>query len=205
MSAAHAAMVEPLAVAVHAVELAALEGHETCAIIGLGPIGLLTAQVLRANGIETIYGADLLQYRVDCAAEHGVTEAVNGKEKDGIAAIRELSNGRGVDVAFDCSNSAEGVNVTCRVTRPAGRCILTGISGNDMDPLPVSVCRRRELTLKWCRRFRDNYGEALSMMEYGKVDIEPLLTHSFSLEDTPKAFELVANYADGVLKASIDF
>lgn len=205
MSAAHAAMVEPLAVAVHAVELAQLHGHETVAIIGLGPIGLLAAQVLKANDIEVIYGADLLQYRVECSPEHGVTHAINAQNNDSIAAIREATNGRGVDVAFDCSNTAEGLNVTCRVTRPAGRCILTGISGNDMDPLPVSVCRRRELTLIWCRRFRDNFHEALSLMEYGKVDIEPLLTHTFSLEDSPAAYELVANYADNVLKASIDF
>ena len=205
MSAAEAAMVEPVAVAVHTVELAALQPGETAAVLGLGPIGLLTAQVAKRCGVSVLYGTDLHDYRVEAARAMGVDEAFNARAHDTVERIMTLTQGRGVDVAFDTARSAETPALACRATRPAGRCVLTGISGNDEDPFPVSDARRKELAVYWCRRFRHNYPVAMQLVASGQIDVRALLTHSFPLERAGEAFELISGFRDNVLKASVDF
>ena len=211
MPAVDAAMIEPLAVAIHTVELARLKPGETAAIIGLGPIGLLTAAVAKYCGVNALYGTDLHAYRVQAASQFGLdmafavsadTPGEGGQET--VDHLMQVTSGRGVDVAFDCSNGREGIGIACRITRPAGRCVLTGISGHEVDPLPVSIARRRELSLHWCRRFKHNFPTAIALLQALRIDIKPLLTHSFPLEQTCEAFELVANSQDNVLKVSID-
>ncbi len=205
MTAAEAAMVEPVAVAVHTVELAAFKPGETAAVLGLGPIGLLTARIAQICGVSILYGTDLHDYRLDAARMWGVDKTCNAARQDSVQAIMEWTGGRGVDVAFDTARSADTPAVACRVARPAGRCVLTGISGNNEDPFPVSACRHKELVVKWCRRFRHNYPAALSLIASGRLDVRPLLTHSFPLERAGDAFELVSGFRDGVIKASVDF
>jgi L-iditol 2-dehydrogenase len=204
MSAAVAAMIEPLAVALHTVELAEVRPGDSVAIFGLGPIGLLTAQVSKLAGAGRVYGADLHAYRVAAGAAHGVDAGHDASREDARAAIWEATAGRGVDVAIDCTNRSAGMAQAVRVARPAGRCVLTGISGHEEDPLPVSDARRKELTLRWCRRFRFNYPAAIALLADGRVDVASLITHSFPLERCPEALALVSETGDGVLKVSID-
>lgn len=199
-----AAMIEPLAVAIHTVELGCVKPGDTAAVIGLGPIGLLVAQVLRQSGVGPIYGADLHSYRVTASEKFGVTEACNAGVSDPVDFVMEATKGRGVDVAFDCTNSGDGIGIAMHVARPAGRCVFTGISGHEEDAIPVGKARRKELTVTWCRRFKNNFPTAIAWANDGRVDLQSLITHSFPLEKTMDAFELVANYADNVLKASID-
>jgi len=212
MTAAVAAMIEPAAVAVHTIELARLRPGDDVAIIGLGPVGLLTAQMAKLGGAGRVFGVDLLEYRVQAAAKHGVDAAFVGRAgapaEGGAATVawfKEKTGGRGVDVAMDCSNGPDGLALACHATRPAGRCVLTGISGRESDPLPVSLARRRELTLHWCRRFLNNYPATLALVASGRLDVASLITHSFPLERALDAFRLVTDNADGVLKASVDF
>ncbi len=201
---AEAAMIEPLAVALHTIELAHLKPGESVAILGLGPIGLLTAQVAKVAGAKCIIGTDLLEYRVDGAAKYGVDSAVNVSEADTVDAVMEATAGRGVDVAIDCARSTDTPGLACRVARPAGRCVLTGISGEEYGQFPVDIARRKELTVTWCRRFRFNFPTAIDLVATGRVDVKSLITHSFPLEKSLDAFELVSHAADGVLKASVD-
>ena len=204
MSAAVAAAVEPLAVAVHTVELAQLEPGETAAVLGLGPIGLLTAQVARLSGARVIYGTDLFDYRLDAGRRYGADTTFNASREDTVAAIMDATGGRGVDVAFDTARSSATPAIACRVARPGGRCILTGISGEENDPFPVGAARRKELRIQWCRRFKNNFPRALELAASGQVDLASLVTHSFPLEQVREAFEVVSTYSDGVLKASVD-
>jgi L-iditol 2-dehydrogenase len=204
MTAPVAAMIEPLAVAIHTIELANVRPGETVAILGLGPIGLLTAQVAKLAGAGCVYGCDLLDYRVRDAARYGVDLAFNAGTEDTVATVQRETSGRGVDVALDCARSTVTPDVACRIARPAGRCVLTGISGEEYGTVPVDVARRKELTLTWCRRFLFNYPTAIDLVAAGRVDVESLITHAFPLARTGEAFALVSSASDGVLKASID-
>lgn len=204
MNAIAAAMVEPLAVAVHTVELAQLQPGETAAVLGLGPIGLLTSQVAKLAGASVIYGTDLFDYRLEAGRRYGVDATFNADREDTVAAVMNATGGRGVDVAFDTARSSATPGLACRVARPGGRCVFTGISGADTDPIPVTVGRRRELNIQWCRRFKNNFPAAIELAASGAVDLASLVTHSFPLEQAREAFELVSSYSDGVLKASVD-
>jgi L-iditol 2-dehydrogenase len=211
MTAQAAALIEPAAVAVHAVELAGIRPGETAAILGLGPIGLLTAQTARLSGARWLCGTDLHEYRVQAGARYGLDAGLRAdREAPGtggettVAWVMDATGGRGVDVAFDCTNSSEGPALACRVTRPGGRCVLTGISGAETDPLPVSVARRRELTVHWCRRFRHNFPATIAWTASGQLDAASLITHAFPLDGAREAFDVVAETRDNVLKVSVD-
>lgn len=204
MTAAQAAMVEPLAVAVHAVELAQVRPGDDAVVLGLGPIGLLTAQVAKLSGVRTVYGVDLLEYRVEVSSRFGVDAAVNAATQDTVEAVMALTQGRGTDMAFDCARSSETPATACHVVRPAGRAVLVGISGEAEGVFPVDIARRKELTLTWCRRFRFNFPAAIELITSGAVDVDALITHRFPLERSNDAYELVSRFEDNVLKVSVD-
>ena len=155
-------------------------------------------------GVRYIYGTDLLNYRVHVGEKFGVDFSFNAKTLDTVETIMEKTGGRGVDMVFECARSAETPGLACRVLRPAGRAILVGISGEAENVFPVDKARRKELTLKWCRRFRFNYPTAIHLVADGKVDLTSLITHVFPLERTREAFELVTNAEDNVLKAVVE-
>lgn len=204
VSAMEAAMIEPLAVALHAIDLAHLKPGETVAVLGLGPIGLLTAQVARLAGAGKIFGCDLHDYRVEVSHKYGVDLAFNASQDNTAEVIARETNGRGVDVAIDCARSTETPATACRIARPAGRCVLVGISGEENGVFPVDIARRKELSIVWCRRFLFNFPAAIDLVATGRVDVKSIITHSYPLERALDAFSVVERAADNVLKASID-
>ncbi|MGC8737518.1 MAG: zinc-dependent alcohol dehydrogenase [Candidatus Hydrogenedens sp.] len=204
-----ASMVEPTAVALHAVELADVHPGETALVVGLGSIGLLTAQILLLSGISLVAGIDIIPHRIIVAKQLGVHQTFSAPLKNNIEEsvtwIRQITGNYNFDITFDCTNRSEGIAIACNGTRPAGRSILVGISGKDYDPIPVSIARRRELKLQWCRRFRHNFTATIKLIEQGKININSILTHHFQPEQTQIAFEKVANTEDNLIKASIDW
>jgi L-iditol 2-dehydrogenase len=204
MSADAAAMVEPLAVGVHAVELAELRPGDTVAVLGLGSIGLLTAAAARISGAGTVYGTDLLPYRLERSRDYGVDVGINAGELDPIEAIRGATNGRGVDVVFEAAGAVETPRQAVDLVKPGGVVVMIGISDQEEIPLGFTPARRKEIVLKWCRRFVRNFPRAIELASSGSLDLDALVTHRFPLEKTGDAFELVASYADGVVKATIE-
>jgi L-iditol 2-dehydrogenase len=204
MSVDEAAMVEPLAVGVHAVELAELQPEDTVAVLGLGSIGLLTAKMAKLAGAAQVFGTDLLSYRLDLSGKYGVDVPINANERDPVQAILEATKGRGVDVAFEAAGAVETPQQALEVVKPGGTVVMVGICEQEEVPLIFTYGRRKELVVKWCRRFVHNFPRAIHLASEGSVELEPLVTHHFPLEKTGEALELVANYADRVVKAAID-
>ncbi|HOK09977.1 MAG TPA: alcohol dehydrogenase catalytic domain-containing protein [Candidatus Hydrogenedens sp.] len=209
MSAPISAMVEPTAVALHAVELACFHPGETALVVGLGSIGLLTVQLLLLSGASLVAGIDLNLYRsaiaIQLGAHKSLTPISSEPTQESIDWCNKITEHHGFDVTFDCTNSSEGIVIACHGAKPAGRCVLVGISGKDYDPIPVSIARRRELKLQWCRRFRYNFPSTIELIRQGKIKIEPILTHHFPPEQTSLAFDMVASGAGKLIKASIDW
>jgi L-iditol 2-dehydrogenase len=199
-----AATVEPLAVGVHAVELAEMRPGATAAVLGLGPIGLLTAAVAKISGAGTMYGTDLLSYRLELSQRYGVDVPINAGDGDPVEALREATNGRGVDVVFEAAGAVQTPNQAVSMVKPGGIVVMVGISGQEEIPLCFTPARRKELVVKWCRRFVRNFPRAIELASNGSIALDALVTHRFPLEKTGDAFELVANYADGVVKAAIE-
>lgn len=194
-----AALLEPLGVAIHALDLARLKPLESVAILGAGPIGLLLQQVARACGAGDIYVIDPLAYRCAVARQLGATEAATERQ-----AIHDWTAGRGVDVVLEATNSPHGPQHAAEVVRIGGRVILVGIPEGNSFSLDAALVRRKGLTIKLSRRMGHVYPRAIKLVADGRVKLEPLVTHRFTLEQAPQAFALQAAYGDGVVKTVIE-
>ncbi len=190
-----AALLEPLGVALHAVDLAALKPMESVAVLGAGPIGLLLVQVARQAGAGAAYAVDPLAYRAEAALGLGAQAVATRHE-----AIEAWTEGRGVDVVLEATNSPLGLQHAVECVRIGGRIVLVGIPATDRFTMTASIARRKGLTIKYARRMGDVYPRAIRMVQQEKVALTPLVTHRFPLDEAPAAFALQAAYRDGVIK-----
>jgi len=201
---AEGAMLEPLGIALHTVDLAHLKPGQTVAVLGAGPIGLLTAAVARACGARAIYMTEPLAYRRRFAVDYVADAALNPDETDVAAEILRLTGGRGVDVAFEAAGAPDTPDQAAAVTRPGGKVIVAGISPDDTLAFTASPVRRKGLTIKLVRRMKHTYPRAIGLVQTGMVDVKSLVTHLLPLERIADAFDMVAGYEDGVLRAVIE-
>jgi len=206
-SPAEGAMLEPLGVAIHAVGLAHLKPGQAVTVLGAGPIGLLTAAVARASGAGEIYITEPLAYRRQFALDYVATvasdAALNPNDTDVVAEVVRLTGGRGVDVAFEAAGAPETTDQAAGLVRPGGQVVVIGIPVEDRMTVTASTARRKGLTIKMVRRMKHTYPRAIRMVQAGMVDVTPLVTHTFPLERIAEAFDMVAAYGDGVIKAMI--
>lgn len=201
---ADGAMLEPLGVAIHSVDLGKLRPGDTVAVLGSGPIGLLILQVARLGGARTVYATDLIPERLALAERLGASGVLQAEEADPVAWVDELTAGRGVDVVFEAAWAAETVAQAMVMARPGGRVVIAGIPSEDRLTFPASVARRKGLTIKLVRRMKHTYPRATALVQQGLVDVRSLITHRFPLAAAREAFELVAARADGVIKALVE-
>jgi L-iditol 2-dehydrogenase len=197
ISDADGAMLEPLGVAIHAVDLAHLKPGMTVAVLGCGPIGLLTLQVARAAGATQIIATDKLPHRLEAARALGATAvflAADGQEND---EVRAASGERGVDVAFEAAGENPAVETAIAVVRKGGRVLLSGIPSDDRTAFTASKARRKGLTIKLVRRMKQTYPRAIRLVESGRVDVRSLVTHRFPLTASREAFA-VAERREGI-------
>lgn len=199
------AMLEPLGVAIHAVDLAHLRPGYSVAVLGAGPIGLLIAAVARASGASEIYMSEPLAHRREFALDYVADAAVDPyeEETDIVEEVARLTDGRGVDVAFEAAGADETPDQCAGAARPGGKVIVAGIPRDDRMRFTASTVRRRGLTIKLVRRMKHTYPRAIRLVEKGLVDVKALATHEFALERIAEAFDMVARYGDGVIRAVI--
>lgn len=204
MTADEGALLEPLGIALHSVDLAHLKAGHTVAVLGAGPIGLLVAAVARAAGASQVIVTEPIAHRREFACQYVAEVALDPGQVDVVSEILRLTGGRGVDAAFDASGAADTPRQAAAAARIGGQLVLVGTSADDTLILDASTLRRRGLTIRPVRRMKNTYPRAIRLVQAGQVDLKPLATHRFSLERVADAFELVAAYGDGALRAMID-
>lgn len=197
LTAADGAMLEPLGVAIHAVDLGKLQAGMTVGVFGCGPIGLLTVQLARLSGASNIIATDVLPHRVEAAKSLGAHNALLTGSKHDVSQMQAATGGRGVDVAFEVAGEQDAVNDAFAAVVPGGKVILTGIPSNDETSFTASVARRKGLTIKLVRRMKHTYPRAIELVSKGLVDVRSLVTHRFSIEHAVEAFE-VAQRREGL-------
>jgi L-iditol 2-dehydrogenase len=184
-----AAVLEPLGVAIHSVDLGHVKPGMTVGIYGCGPIGLLTIQVARAAGVTKIIATDILPHRVNAAKEFGADQVFlatpEGDERSDILADAQ---GIGVDVAFEVAGENSAVETAIETAKPGGRVVLCGISTVNQISFKASSARRKGLSIMMVRRMRHVYPRAIKLVETGKVDVRSVITHCFPLEKSAEAF-----------------
>jgi len=182
---AEGALLEPLGVAVHSVDLGHVPLGGTASVVGCGPIGLLIIAVLKAAGAESVLAVEPLAHRRKAASRFGA-DLVADPDGDS-AELREFV-GAGVDVAFEAAGSDEGVRLAIESARPGGRVVLAGIPGDDAIRFRASVARRKGLTIALVRRMNRVYPRAISLAARGVVDLGPLVSKRAGLGSAAQAF-----------------
>ena len=182
-------LLEPLGVAIHAIDLVGLRPNQSAGVYGCGPIGLMLIEILRSSGAGTIVATDLLAHRVAAAAELGATLA---RRPDGGEERREFldaTGGRGVDVAFDVSGADDAIDTAIATVHPGGTVVLVGIPSTARSSFDASTARRKGVTIRMCRRMMPNDLErAARLAERGQVHLARLVTERFALSDGAAAF-----------------
>jgi L-iditol 2-dehydrogenase len=190
LSFADAAMLEPLGIAIHTVDLGNLRAGMSVGVFGCGPIGLLIIQVARAAGATTIITTDKLQHRVEASKAFGASHAFLVEEGPELELIEAATNGRGVDVAFEAAGKQDAVDTSFAAVAAGGKVVLAGIPDDDETSFSASLARRKGLTIKLVRRMKHTYPRAIDLVSKGLVDVRSLVTHRFTLEEAPEAFRL---------------
>jgi L-iditol 2-dehydrogenase len=197
LSDAEGAMLEPLGVALHAVDLGRVQPGMTVGVFGCGPIGLLIIQAAKLSGASRIIATDVLSHRVDMATKCGAHVAIMVNNGSELSENHGLLGGRGVDVAFEVAGEQAAVDMAIAAALPGGVVILVGIPADHRTSFLASQARRKGLTLKLVRRMKHTYPRAIELVSSGQVDVRSLVTHRYPLEEVGKAFE-VARRREGL-------
>src|SRR6185436_1184147 len=185
---ADGAMLEPLGVAVHAVDLGHIPLGASVAVIGCGPIGLLLIEVARAAGAARVLGAEPLAHRRAAAAVRGADEVLDPADDAYAARLVDFTAGRGVDVAFEVAGTDSAIAAAMDAVRPGGRVVLAGIPSTETSAFPANTARRKGLTIAMVRRMKEVYPRATALALAGLVDVRGLVTHRFPLTEVQQAF-----------------
>lgn len=199
-----AVLSEPLAIAVYSVQQAQLPEKANVAILGAGPIGMSVFHVLRSKDVADVFVTDKIKERLDFSQRLNPKWSGNPDETD---AFREISTIEPLlmDVVFECSGDMAAYEDAVKLLKPGGTFVIVGIPDVDEIPIPIHELRRKEITIVNIRRQNHCTKKTIDLLENRKLNVDSMVTHYFSLEKTKEAFDLVANYQDGVIKAMITF
>jgi len=190
-----AAVLEPLGVALHALDLAPIAPGARVGVYGCGPIGLLLVQLARLAGASAVVATDRLGHRVAAARSMGATDAfeVDADAGPEVSAARLLAREQAVDVAFEMSGSDEALADAIAAVRPGGRVVIVGIPAEDRTTFEAAAARRKELALLLCRRMvASDLPHAVEVVAAGGVQLSPLISHRYPIVSAPEAFATLA-------------
>lgn len=200
----HGSISEPLAIGVYAVKKSGgVKGLKT-GILGFGPIGMSVMLAAKAEGVDSVYVTDKIDERLAIAAKEGAYYTGNPVNENIVTGVLG-KNKLGLDVVFECCGQQEALDQAVEILKPGGKLVVVGIPEFARWSMDVETTRRREISLQFIRRQVDCVEPALEMMKSGKIKVENMITHRFPFAKTKEAFDLVAGYSDGVMKAMIDF
>jgi len=204
MTYTEAAISEPLAIGVYAVNQSIPMKGSTIGILGFGPIGMSVLLPAIAKGAEKIYVTDLIDERLAIARACGAIWTGNPSKENVVSGIIEKEPLL-LDVVFECCGKQEAMDQAIEMLKPGGKLMIIGIPEFDHWSFSVDLLRRKEICIQSIRRQNHSVEEALSLMETKQINVDKMPTHRFSFDNTKEAFDLVTAYKDGVMKAMIDF
>ncbi|NYI42392.1 zinc-dependent alcohol dehydrogenase [Demequina lutea] len=183
------AVLEPLGVALHALDLSGLRTGSTVAVIGCGPIGLLLVQLALVAGAARVVAVDPLEHRRHAALGYGADLALAPEDLPDHQAVVDAVGPLGVDVAFEVAGVNDAVEQAIAVTMPGGRVVLVGIPEDDRTSFCASAARRKGLTIMMVRRMKEDvYPRGIRLVEQGRVDALSIVTRRFPLDQVEDAF-----------------
>lgn len=198
------AMAEPLSVALQALKRGRVTAGQTMAILGCGPIAFSILLAAKAYGVSEIYMTDVVDYRIDKAAELGAAKAYNVAKDDYINEIIKETNGRGVDVVIDTTANDKAYESMTDIVMRGGVIVLVGMRSDEMAQLNVGAIIDKELDVTSVFRYDNVYQKAVNLIASGMVDMNKLITHKKPLEEVVEALEIAAQRKDNCIKVVVN-
>jgi len=195
----HAAMIEPVSVAVHAVKRTPISKDDTAAVIGVGMIGLLVVQALKAAGCSKVIAVDLADEKLKLAQELGADLGINPKTHDAVKSIQEATEGRGADITMEVVGATPTVKSAIESTRKGGHVTLVGNLAPEVD-FPLQSVVTRELTVYGSCASNGEYPECIDLLARGVIKTEPLISAKDTLEKGAEWFERLYTAESGLMK-----
>lgn len=198
-----AVLCEPLSIGYYSTSFADSLKDKKIAILGSGPIGLSVLIISKAQKVAKVYITDLLDYRLKIAKKHGADWIGNPQDAESIKELMELEKYQ-LDYVFECCGKQEAVDVGTELLKPGGKLIIVGIPEFENYSFNAHAMRRTEITIQNIRRQNEYVDKTIDYVSKKIINPEFIITHHFSLSEAEKAFNLVFNYQDNVIKAIID-
>jgi len=199
-----AALSEPLAIGVYATRLfGSLQGLKI-AILGSGPIGISVLLPALVNGASRVFMTDRIDARLNIAARMGASWTGNPDSEDIVSEILCREPGQ-LDAVFECCGRQEAADQAVQLLKPGGTLMIIGIPSFGRWSFDVDLLRRKEISIRNVRRQNEAVDGTLEMIADGRLKPDPMQTHNFSFDRAVEAFDMVAGYQDGVMKAMIHF
>ncbi|GFP33047.1 L-iditol 2-dehydrogenase, partial [Candidatus Hakubella thermalkaliphila] len=195
-------LLEPLSVGIYAVRRANLGLGAHVLITGAGPIGLVTLLAARAAGTTKIYMTDVRDDRLDLAKQMGATEVINVAEEDVGKKVDKLTNGVGVDAVIECSGAPAASSGSLLWVRRGGTVVLVGM-GPDEFNFPVLTIGAKELDVRGVFRYVNTYPAAVELVANGAVNLKPLVTHHYPLDQVVEAMDVAHKGTGGAIKVAV--
>ncbi|MBQ5950946.1 MAG: alcohol dehydrogenase catalytic domain-containing protein [Lachnospiraceae bacterium] len=200
MSFEEGALMEPVSNSIHAVNRAGVKIGDKVAVIGAGTIGLCMIQAARAAGAQTVIAVDVSEFHLELAKQLGADYVVNSRELDPIEAVRSLCGGIGSDVTIESAGFGETYRQACLMTRKRGTLVFFGAASDEVKSFHLYPILHRELNCVGCTGFDVELDMGIAMVNSGKINVKPLITHRFSFTQTGEAIRTVVEKPNEVLK-----
>jgi (R,R)-butanediol dehydrogenase/meso-butanediol dehydrogenase/diacetyl reductase len=189
-------LVEPTACALHAIRLSGMKVGDVVAVLGLGPIGQLTARLAKLSGAKAVYASEISPSRVELATDV-VDRVINPKNADPVDSIRDLTGGRGPDVVFECAGTVETTQESIALARRGGTIILPGLCFEAVETSFLDVVLKG-LSLRGSLAWSvGEFAMAFDLIKNRSLEVAPLVTDRFPLADINQAFEKALNGEGG--------
>ena len=195
----HAAMIEPVSVAVHAVKRTPISKGDTAAVIGAGMIGLLVVQALKAAGCSKVIAVDLADEKLKLAQELGADSGINPEATDAVKSIQEATDGRGADITMEVVGATATVKSAVESTRKGGHVTLVGNLAPEVD-FPLQSVVTREITIYGSCASNGEYPECIDLLARGIIKVDSLISAKVPLEEGANWFDRLYAAEAGLMK-----
>ena len=198
------ALIEPLAVGLHAASQGGATLGQTAVVTGTGCIGLCSLLSLKAMGVSKIIVVDIMEKRLQKALELGADYVINGKDEDAVERIMELTDGKGFDLGIETAGSQLTASQLIKAAKKGSTIVFVGYSASGEMTLPIGMALDKELNFKTVFRYRNIYPMAIEAVSKGQIKVKDIVTNYFELDDIQNALDTCvkdkANVVKGVIK-----
>jgi L-iditol 2-dehydrogenase len=197
------ALIEPLAVGFHAANQGGAHVGQTTVVMGAGCIGLVSMMALKAEGVSRVYVVDIMQKRLSKALELGADGVINGRERDAVQAVLDLTDGKGCDLVIETAGAELTTRQSISIARKGATIVLVGYGKSGEMTLPMSRALDKELSFKTVFRYRHIYPAAIDSVASGRVNLKGIVTDVFDFDDIQNAMDKSVADKANIVKAVV--